>query len=111
SRLVEAAQVHFMVGRITDPPGSSALAAYQQILEIDPSNTQAHAGMKQIADHYEALARESLENGNIEQSRMLIETGLSVEPDHKGLRKLLKKIEPQSTWRGISQWLWNLATR
>jgi hypothetical protein len=100
-----------MVGRITDPPGSNAFAAYQQILEIDPGDAQAHAGLKKIADHYETLARESWENGNIEQSRALIDTGLGVEPGHKGLIKLLNKIEPQSTWGQITQWLRNLSAR
>jgi serine/threonine protein kinase len=111
SRLAEAAQVHFMVGRITDPPGSNAFAAYQQILEIDPGDEQAHTGLKQIADHYETLARESWENGDIEQSRALIETGLKVEPGHKGLNKLLNKIEPQSTLGEIAQWFRNLIAR
>ena len=111
SRLAEAAQVHFMVGRITTPPGSNAFSAYQQILEIDPGDAQAHAGLKQIADHYEKLARESWESGNIEQCRALIESGLMAEPNHKGLNKLLNKIEPQSTWGKIAQWLKNLTTR
>jgi serine/threonine protein kinase len=106
SRLAEAAQVHFMVGRITDPPGSNAFAAYEQILEIDPGDAQALDGMKKIADHYETLARTSWENGNIEQSRALIETGFGVVPGHKGLSRLLNEIEPQPTWgRRITQWL------
>jgi serine/threonine protein kinase len=109
SRLTEAAQVHFMVGRITDPPGSNAFAAYQQILEIEPGNAQAHAGMMKIADHYETLARKSWENGNIEQSIVLAETGLDVLPGHKGLTKLLSEIKPQSDMDSFTQWFRNLA--
>jgi len=100
-----------MVGRITDPPGSNAFAAYQQILEIDPGDAQALDGMRKIADHYETLARESWENGNIEQCRTLIENGLAVEPEHKGLIKLLNKIEPQPAWERVAQWFRNLSTR
>jgi serine/threonine protein kinase len=111
NRLAEAAQVHFMVGRITDPPGSNALAAYQQILEIDPGNAQARAGIRKIADHYEKLARESWENGHLSQCRALIEDGLAVEPGHKGLIKLLNKIEPQPAWWRVAQWLRNLSAR
>lgn len=111
SRLAEAAQVHFMVGRITTPPGSNAFSAYQQILEIDPGDAQAHTGLTQIANHYEKLARESWESGNIEQCRALIESGLMAVPNHTGLNKLLNKIEPQSTWERIAQWFKNLTTR
>ncbi|MEJ2692107.1 MAG: tetratricopeptide repeat protein [Candidatus Thiodiazotropha sp.] len=110
-RLVEAAQVHFMEGRITSPPGGNVLSTYQQILEIDPSDSQARIGLKQIADHYEKLARESWESGNIEQCRALIESGLMAEPNHKGLNKLLNKIEPWSTWERIAYWFGNLTTR
>jgi hypothetical protein len=100
-----------MVGRITTPPGSNAYAAYQQILEIDPSDAKAHDGLKKIANHYETLARESLENGDLEQSRTFVETGLTVVPGHKKLIKLLNKIEPQPVWERITQWLRNLSTR
>jgi serine/threonine protein kinase len=109
NRLAEAAQVHFMVGRITDPPGSNAYAAYQQILEINPNDEQAHSGLDQIADHYEAMALESYSNGDTEESRVLIETGLAVDPDHKGLNKLLNRIDPQSGWAKITHWFRNIS--
>ena len=64
SRLLEVAEVHLMVGRITEPPGSNAYDAYKQVLEIDPNNPQAKAGLFKIADHYEKLARESLKSGD-----------------------------------------------
>lgn len=41
SRLLETAEVHELVGRVHEPPGSNAVDAYKMILEIDPSNRDA----------------------------------------------------------------------
>jgi serine/threonine protein kinase len=111
SRLTEAAQIHFMVGRVTDPPGSNAYDAYRHILEIDPGNKQALAGLSEIAGYYETQARERWQQGDIEGSRALIETGLGIQPDHPGLHALMNEIEPQSTWTRVTQWFQNLLDR
>jgi len=47
-RLLEAAEVHQLVGRYTDPPGSNALDAYREVLELDPNNADARKGIAQI---------------------------------------------------------------
>lgn len=48
SLLLEVAQAHFDVGRLTSPPGSNAYEAYEMVLEIDPGNRQAIDGIKRI---------------------------------------------------------------
>ena len=93
TRLLEVADIHFIVGRIVDPPGSNAYDAYKQVLNIDPNDKQAEAGLLVISDHYESLARESLHNGNTKNTQKLISTGLQVTPGHSGLTALNRKIQ------------------
>lgn len=107
-RLLEAAEIHFLVKRITEPVGSNAYEAYKHALEIDPANEKAKAGLKQIADYYENLARESIQDGNPEKARSVMNIGLSVLPQHKGLNKLRSEIEGQSITTRLASWIRNL---
>lgn len=90
-RLLEVADIHLLVGRIIDPPGSNAYEAYRQILEIDPSEPQAQSGLIAIADHYQQLAISSLANNDVERSRTLIARGLEILPTHPGLMSLYQQ--------------------
>ena len=48
ARLLEIAEVHIEVGRLSEPPGSNAYEAYKMVLDIDPSNQQAQIAIKEI---------------------------------------------------------------
>ena len=98
SRLLEAAEVHLMVGYITEPPGSNAYDAYKQVLAISPYDPHAKAGLVKIAAHYEKLAMESLEAGDQEKARSLIIEGLEIQPRHPGLTELNEKTDPDGGW-------------
>jgi len=98
SRLLAAAEVHFLVGYIKEPPGSNAYGAYKHVLEIDPYDPRAKAGLVEIANHYEKLAMESLEAGDPEKARTLIMEGLEVQPWHPGLTKLNEQTDPDAGW-------------
>ncbi len=87
-RLLDVAKVHAMVGRITEPPGSSALTAYKQIQELHPNNQQAYEGLKGIADRLQQQARDALQRGETETTAELIEKGLEAMPGHPGLLDL-----------------------
>ena len=87
-RLLDVAKVHAMVGRITEPPGSSAFTAYKQIQELHPNNRQAYAGLKGIADQLQQQARDALQRGEPEAAAALIEKGLEAMPTHAGLLRL-----------------------
>lgn len=107
-RLLEAAEIHFMVNRITEPEGSNAVEAYKHIFEIDPGNLQAKAGLKKMADHYETLALESVRAADKEKTRTLIQTGLTIMPQHPGLIKLKKESEDKSVFTRLSSWFKSL---
>lgn len=105
ARLLEAAEIHFMVKRITEPVGSNAYEAYLHVLEIDPSNADARQGIKQIADYYENLAQESLPKGDTVSTLSIINTGLTVMPQHPGLVKLKEQIDTKFTSSKLFDWL------
>jgi hypothetical protein len=98
NRLLEAAEVHFMIGYITEPPGSNAYDAYKHVLEIDPYDPRAKAGLVKIADHYEKLAMENLAADDLEKARTLITEGLEIQPRHPGLIELNEKTDPDAGW-------------
>ena len=108
NRLHEAAEIHYLVGRITAPTGSNAHDAYRHILDIDPRNAQARDGLLKIANRYEYLAQEKLDSGDTEASRAMIETGLEVYPGHPGLIGLKGRIDPVSKLDQLVYWARNL---
>lgn len=47
-RLLDSAQMHEIVGRLVDPPGSNALDAYKMVVEIDGANEFAQQAIKRL---------------------------------------------------------------
>jgi serine/threonine protein kinase len=90
--LLELAQIHYDVGFITAPSGSNALWAYRQVLEIDPYNKAAKAGLEKIANLCEQQAEELFAQNSITESLAKIEEGLEAVPKHDGLLALKKQI-------------------
>ncbi len=90
--LLETAEIHFLVGRLVEPPGSSALDAYRQVLESHNNNKQAHEGVAKIADHYEKVARKSLAMGDKVKAGEMVKKGLMVVPSHIGLEDLKSQL-------------------
>ncbi len=90
--LIENAEVHLLVGRLTEPPGSNASDSYKNILKLQPGNKEALKGLKKVSDKYFKQAQYFFNNGDIVQARMHLKTGLHVFPDHQGLLTLQKKI-------------------
>ena len=53
SLLLEVAEAHFAVGRLTTPPGSNAYEAYEMVLEMDPGNQKALHGLRRLNQRIE----------------------------------------------------------
>lgn len=90
--LLEIAEVHMLVRRLMDPPGSSAYDAYHQVLKSHKQNRQANEGLRKIADYYENVARQSLDIGEIKKAGEMVEKGLRAFPAHEGLGNLNDEI-------------------
>ncbi len=95
-RLLIIANVHRDTGFLTDPPGSNALEAYEQILAIDPNNEEALRGLDEIAYHFYTLALEARQNGEPLTTVMsYVREGLRVRPRHRELLTLLGRGQAQ----------------
>ena len=93
TQLLEVAQAHRDMGYLVEPPGLNAAETYHRILQLDPDNAQAKAGLQAIADKYAKLAKESLQTEKDPSvSRKLIETGLTVAPNDPELLSLRKQL-------------------
>ncbi|MGF1614760.1 MAG: serine/threonine-protein kinase [Gammaproteobacteria bacterium] len=47
-RLLDVAEAHAAIGRLTEPPGSNAYDAYKLVLQIDPQNERAKVAIQTI---------------------------------------------------------------
>lgn len=93
TQLLAVAQAHRDVGYLAEPPGLNAAETYHRILQLDPDNAQAKANLQAIADEYAKQAKESLQTEKDPSiSRKLVETGLTVEPNHPELLSLRKQL-------------------
>ncbi|MGZ4960287.1 MAG: serine/threonine-protein kinase [Methylomonas sp.] len=90
--LLELAAIHFDVGYLTAPTGSNALWAYQEVLKIDPYNTEAVNGINKIADTLEQQGWEAYEKGDRSAALKKVQEGLEANPAHKGLLTLQEKL-------------------
>ncbi len=93
SDLLEIAEAHMSIQRLTAPPGSNAYAAYRKVLQIHPDNSAARDGLKRIADRYLLMAKKKLEGGDTAGTWQMLEAGLAVEPAHEGLLAMRKRID------------------
>jgi tetratricopeptide (TPR) repeat protein len=108
--LLTQAQQHFAQSRLTEPKGNNAFDTYNAVLALAPKDQEALRGLAQIAERLEQRAREAHQQGDIQGSLALIEQGLHVEPQHKGLQALRDRAnqppEKQDKRRRlIAQWL------
>ena len=74
--------------RLTTPEGNNAYYYYRSILEEDPDNLDAVAGMMKIAAIYANLAEKEINQFRYKKARMYIHRGLSIDPENSRLRDL-----------------------
>ncbi len=95
NRILEAAEIHQLVGRFSEPSGANAMDAYNQVLEIDPNNQKARQGLKDIANYYEQRANDYLQQGDLEVTKKHIARGLLAYPNDVELLQLKESIDSE----------------
>ncbi len=83
--------------RLTLPAGDNALESYRQVLELEPGNAEAKAGLVRIAERYEQLARRRQATGELETSLEYIARGLQVLPEDETLLALRQAVQEAQT--------------
>lgn len=74
--------------RLTSPPRDNAYYYFSRLLQLDPQNTKAQAGMKKIATQFALLAERKIAEDRFEDARRYIAVGLQIAPQHESLLAL-----------------------
>ena len=102
---VKEAQIEFFTtegakaieeSRLDNPKHSNAIYYFQQILVLDENNTAARAGLKQVAEEYLKMAKESLLKEDYRRALKYADRGLKADPEHEMLLATREEIISQT---------------
>ena len=74
--------------RLTEPPRDNAYYYFSRMLQIDPNNADAQAGMRDIAARFAMLAEQAIAEDRFDQARSYIALGLQVDSNNRCLREM-----------------------
>ncbi len=89
NKFLKFAQSSINSGRLVFPPNSNAVYVYRLILDIDPGNEQARAGLKKVLQIQVDKAKQLKKTGDTEAFDKHLEVSLDVFPNSKALQALL----------------------
>jgi TonB family protein len=87
-----AAEEAFAAGRLTSPPGENALDFYRTILAADGTQTEAHVGVRKVADALAQQVRQALQARDLPAATRdltALQSALPDHPDYEALRQQL----------------------
>lgn len=71
----------------------NAVAAYREVLRLDPRNARASQGLAEIAEIFERRGRQAMGAGNYQQAAAHVAQGLAAVPTDRGLMELHREIQ------------------
>ena len=92
-RLLGECREHQRQHRLTTGSGGNALDCYRNVLDEDPGNQQALAGIESIESHYIGRAYEAVEGERPDAAQSSIERLESINPEHPEVEKLRAGLE------------------
>jgi type II secretory pathway predicted ATPase ExeA len=95
--LLAHGQESFGLNRLLTPKNESAYQYFQQVLELDPGNSDALNGIELIVERYTALAAYALDKNDNERAGLYITRGLQVSPSDAGLMALRERLNAALT--------------
>ena len=93
SSYLRQAEDYLSPARLSEKRLESATSAYRSAYRIAPGDHRVTGLPEQIAGGYEVLADELRTQKKWDQARRLVDKGLSLVPDHRGLKTLVAKID------------------
>jgi len=93
NNMLEVAEVQLLSGRLLQPIGGSAHDLYLNILDINPYNREAIAGIKFLLSAMAAEADRLISTGELSNAEYYIEAGLEIDEKNKRLLELQSKID------------------
>ena len=92
AELMESAQTYLEFEFIISPPVSNAVENYIKILDLQPGNKQALAGLEQAKESLLEQIEQEIENGNPNTAKAMIEMGQYFFPKNEDLANLLEQV-------------------
>ncbi|QQS55394.1 MAG: hypothetical protein IPM89_06220 [Candidatus Competibacteraceae bacterium] len=92
-QLIAEAQQQMDNRRITAPASGNALSTYRRVLELQPENPVALAGIQRIAAYYQNVAEQSLRQGQLDESLAYLGRGLRAAPNDQALLNLRREAQ------------------
>ena len=78
--------------RLMSPASDNAYDRYVQVLELDPSDQRAVAGLRQIASRYVSMADRAVDQGDLEQARTFVERARRADRDYAGIAAIESRL-------------------
>lgn len=95
-KFLKLAQLSIDGGRLVFPPTSNAVYVYRLILEIDPGNTQARAGLQNVLRIQIDKAKELQKAGDTAALEKHLEVSLQAFPNSRALQELRDKLNARA---------------
>ncbi|EIJ42223.1 hypothetical protein BegalDRAFT_1327 [Beggiatoa alba B18LD] len=91
--LLEICQGHMEAKRLLTGKSGTALACYKEVLQLEPRNPQALAGIEKIAQQYQVWTERALEKEELERARVFLSRLKQVNSKHHAIKDLTIKIK------------------
>lgn len=73
--------------RLTWPPGSNALERYRRVLELDPANSKAEAGIQEVGAKYLELTDRAVAQENFDKAKGYLDKAAQVLPKSDAVKQ------------------------
>jgi formylglycine-generating enzyme required for sulfatase activity len=102
SDLLAEADAAASAGRLFEPEGENALSLYLQVLERDPGNAEARAGIDRVVDQLVAQANSALVGNRVNEAMRMLSVAERMRPDAASVQTLRRTLE---SGREVAAWL------
>ncbi len=100
--LLEEADAAAQAGRLFEPEGENALSLYLQVLERDPDNADARAGIDRVVDQLVGQANAALIANRVNEATRMLSVAERMRPDAASVQQLRSTME---SGREVAAWL------
>ncbi|MDJ0656117.1 MAG: SUMF1/EgtB/PvdO family nonheme iron enzyme [Xanthomonadales bacterium] len=90
-------------GQLAEPAGENAWDMYSRVLEIDPGNSDAVNGRREIRDAYLQSARNALDRNEFDQARGVIATLQRLAPDQPDTQRLADELAQRAQTAPVNE--------
>lgn len=90
--LLAEADAHMEGRRLRRPVEDNAYIKFQQVLELEPDNAAALAGLERIADFYSTMSERAIRDKQFERAQAMINEARAVAPERPHLSSLEEKL-------------------